>query len=83
MGGSVCGAKGQSQLVNWPFKRYLGIRLKTINPTVFAPPPTHCLHYQAIIQIKNGFPQGFLLPQEPSSLPSPPAPPSTQQQSGI
>lgn len=56
MGGSICGAKRENQLVSWPFKSYLGIRLKAINPTVFTPLPTHCLYYQAIIQIKNGFP---------------------------
>lgn len=31
------GAKEESQLVSWPFKRYQGIRLKAINPTVFTP----------------------------------------------
>ena len=37
MGVCVCGAKGDSQLLSWPFKRYQGIRLEAINPTVFTP----------------------------------------------
>lgn len=40
VGGSVHGTKGEGQLVTWPFKRYQGIRLKAINPTVFTPLPT-------------------------------------------
>lgn len=62
-----------------------GIRELGSRPLIlqFSPPAnSHCLHYQAIIQIKNGFPRGLLLPQEPSSLPPPHCLPS-QQHSGI
>lgn len=72
----VSGAKGESQLVNWPFKRYQRIRLKAINPTVFPPLPTRTAYItEPSSRLKMRFPQGFLLPREPSLLPSPPAAP--------
>lgn len=77
MGERVYGTKGESQLVGWPFKRSQGIRLKAVNPTVFTPLPTLAAYITTPSSRLNRFPQGFLPPQEPSSLPSPPAAPHT------
>lgn len=73
--GSVHGAKGGSQLVSWPFKRYQGIRPKAINPTVFTPLPSVTAYItEPSTRLKMGFHRvsaspGTLL------LPSPPATP--------
>lgn len=81
------GAKGESQLVSWPFKRYQGIRLKAINPTVFTPLPTLTAYItKPSPRLKAGFYKGFCFPENPLT-PTPPGLPTccplTQQQSGI
>lgn len=78
MAGSVCGAKGESQLVSWPFKRYQGIRLKAINPTVFTPLPALTAYItKPSSRLKTGFHKGFCFPRNPPFHPPHLVPPHT------
>ena len=80
---SICGAKGESQLVSWPFKRYQGIRLKAINPTVFTPMPTLTAYItKPSSRLKKVFHEDFCCPRNPPLYP-PHLLLLTQQQSGI
>ena len=76
MGEGVCGMKGDSQLLSWPFKRYQGIRLGAINPTVFTPLPTLTAYItKPSSRLKTGFHEGFCCPGALLSTPVPPASP--------
>lgn len=76
VGGSVYGTKGESQLVCWPFKRYQGIRLKAINPTVFTPLPTLTASITKIsprwkrVSTRVSASPGTLLPSPPAAPPT-------------
>lgn len=83
MGECVCGTKGDSQLLSWPFKRYQGIRLEAINPTVFTPLPTLTAYItKPSSRLKTGFHKGFCCPRNRPLYPRPTCFPS-QQHSGI
>lgn len=69
MSGSVSGAKGGSQLVLRPFKRYQGSMPKAINPTVFTPLPTLGAYImKPSSRLKIGLHKGFCFPRNPPSL---------------